>query len=126
MRPFPAALMRMRQISTIERASRVRSPTSPVGVRMAPAFRAQTWAIPQGSLITTAPCHVCWSPISGAWDDTDYDVFDGDQCVRRIYQVNDHPGQESWFWGVDFQPTRRKSYGHAASLAAAQAAFRAE
>jgi hypothetical protein len=32
----------------------------------------------------------------------------------------------AWFWGVDFDLTNRKSYGHAASLEWAKAAFRAE
>src|SRR3979490_3205959 len=62
----------------------------------------------------------------GFWDETDYDVFDGDRDVGRIYQVNDFPGRESWFWGVSFQITHRKSYGYSDSLDAAKAAFRAE
>jgi hypothetical protein len=32
----------------------------------------------------------------------------------------------AWFWGVDFQITGRKSYGHASTLDDAKAAFRAE
>jgi hypothetical protein len=32
----------------------------------------------------------------------------------------------TWFWGVSFQLTRRKSYGHVPSLEEAKAAFRAE
>jgi hypothetical protein len=45
--------------------------------------------------------------------------------VGRIYRVTDQP-ESPWFWGVSFQLTGRKSYGHAASLDAAKAAFRAE
>jgi len=56
----------------------------------------------------------------------DYDVFDGDRDVGRIYLVDGHDGREAWFWGVSFQPTRRKRYGNVASLDEAKAAFRAE
>jgi hypothetical protein len=35
-------------------------------------------------------------------------------------------GNETWFWGVSFQLTGRKSCGHAPSLGEAKAAFRAE
>jgi hypothetical protein len=46
-------------------------------------------------------------------------VFDGesaaDQCLCR-----------SWFWGVSFQLTGRKSYGNAPTLDDAKAAFKAE
>ena len=34
--------------------------------------------------------------------------------------------RETWFWGVSFQLTNRKSYGHVTSLDAAKAMFRAE
>jgi hypothetical protein len=51
----------------------------------------------------------------GPWSETDHDVFDGDRDVGRIFQQAD--GQ--WFWGVSFQLTRRKSYGHTTSLDAA-------
>jgi len=33
---------------------------------------------------------------------------------------------ETWFWGVSFRVTNRKSYGYAVSLEEAKAAFRAE
>jgi hypothetical protein len=64
------------------------------------------------------------SRISGNWDDDDYDVFDGDRDVGRIFRENAH--EELWFWGVDFTITNRKSYGHSSSLDEAKAAFRAE
>jgi hypothetical protein len=35
-------------------------------------------------------------------------------------------GNETWFWGVSFQLTGRKSYGHAPTLNDAKAAFGAE
>jgi hypothetical protein len=66
------------------------------------------------------------SRISGRWQDEDYDVFDGDRDIGRIYLVNSCGGREIWFWGVSFQLTWRKSYGRADSLEAATAAFRAE
>jgi hypothetical protein len=58
----------------------------------------------------------------GQWDDDDFDVFDGDRVIGRVFRQAD--GQ--WFWGVSFQLTRRKSYGNAPSLDEAKAAFRAE
>jgi hypothetical protein len=56
----------------------------------------------------------------------DYDVFDGDHDVGRIYLVHSDEGTETWFWGVSFRVTKRKSYGYAMSLDEAKAAFRAE
>jgi hypothetical protein len=66
------------------------------------------------------------SRISGQWQDEDYDVFDGDRDVGRIYLIDSNAGQESWFCGVSFKVTKRKSYGYATSLEDAKAAFRAE
>ena len=48
----------------------------------------------------------------GSWSDHDFDAFDGDRNVDRVYRVDDQP--EVWFWGVSFQLTGRKSYGNAA------------
>jgi hypothetical protein len=55
------------------------------------------------------------SRTSGRWKDEDFDVFDGERDVGRIFQQVDG----AWFWGVSFPLTGRKSYGHAASLDAA-------
>jgi hypothetical protein len=66
------------------------------------------------------------SRISGSWSETDYDVFDGDQDVGRIYCADSRVGRESWFWGVSFMLTGKKSYGNADSLDDAKAAFKAE
>jgi hypothetical protein len=57
----------------------------------------------------------------GEWDDTDYDVFDGERCVGRIFLQ----ASGAWFWGVDFQLTGCSNYGHVATLDEAKAAFRA-
>ena len=65
------------------------------------------------------------SRLYGSWSETDFDVFDGDREIGRVYGVVDRPGSE-WFWGVSFQLTGRKSYGHAPTLAQAKAAFKAE
>jgi hypothetical protein len=62
------------------------------------------------------------SRIGGEWDESDYDVFDGERCVGRIFL----DANNAWFWGVDFQITGRKSYGHAPTLTEAKAAFRVE
>jgi hypothetical protein len=63
------------------------------------------------------------SRISGTWQEEDFDVFDGERDVGRVYLVDGYGGKETWFWGVSFQLTGRKSYGYAASL---DAAFKAE
>jgi hypothetical protein len=59
---------------------------------------------------------------SGSWQHDDYDVFDGDRDVGRIFL----DANRTWFWGVSFQLTGRKSYGTANSLEEAKAAFKAE
>ena len=55
----------------------------------------------------------------------DYDAFDGEHDVGRIYRVTDR-ADSKWFWGVSFDVIRRKAYGYADSLDEAKAAFRAE
>ena len=60
----------------------------------------------------------------GAWQDDDFDVFDGERCVGRIHRVN--APTEIWFWAVRFKLTGRKSYGNAETLDEAKATFRAE
>jgi hypothetical protein len=62
----------------------------------------------------------------GFWQDEDYDVFDGEREVGRVYLVDGYGGHDAWFWGVSFQVTKRKSYGYATSLDDAKTAFRAE
>jgi len=66
------------------------------------------------------------TPPASPWQDEDYDVFDGDRDVGRIYVVGSYGGNETWFWGVSFQLTGRKSYGNATSLEEAKAEFRAQ
>jgi hypothetical protein len=43
------------------------------------------------------------SRISGHWQHEDFDVFDGDRDVGRIYPVDGCGDREAWFWGVSFQ-----------------------
>jgi hypothetical protein len=38
----------------------------------------------------------------GQWQHDDYDVFDGDRDVGRIYLVDSFGGREIWLWSVDF------------------------
>ena len=59
---------------------------------------------------------------SGSWSDDDFDVFDGDRVVGRIF----FQAHGKWFWGVSFTLTGRKSYGDADSIDEAKALFRAE
>jgi hypothetical protein len=47
----------------------------------------------------------------GTWQHDDFDVFDGARDVGRVYLVDGYAGNETWFWGVSFQLTGRKSYG---------------
>jgi hypothetical protein len=56
----------------------------------------------------------------------DCDVFDGEREVGRIYKVDAFSGSETWFCGVLFQVTKRKSYGYAVSLDQAKNGFKAE
>jgi hypothetical protein len=63
---------------------------------------------------------------SGQWHGKDFDVFDGDREIGRIYLVDRTGRGERWFWGVSFRLTGRRSYGHERNLDAAKAAFRAE
>ena len=55
-------------------------------------------------------------PQSGPWSEHDFDVFDGERDIGRIYLVDAYGGNETWFWDLSFQLTGRKSYWHAASL----------
>ena len=61
----------------------------------------------------------------GPWSEHDFDVFDGDRNVGRIYGVGGRSDGE-WFWGVSFQLTGKKKYGRSPSLDDAKAAFKAE
>jgi len=59
---------------------------------------------------------------SGSWQDDDYDVFDGERDVGRIFrQVSG-----AWWWGVGFQHMGRKAYGTADTREEAMTAFRTE
>jgi hypothetical protein len=44
----------------------------------------------------------------------------------RIYLVHAMDRAETWFWGISFRVTKRKSYGYASTLEEAEAAFRTE
>jgi hypothetical protein len=61
---------------------------------------------------------------SGSWDENDFNVFDGERDVGRIYKIN--AATEAWWWGVSFQLTGRKSYGTAQTLDGAKTALKAE
>jgi hypothetical protein len=65
------------------------------------------------------------SRMSGSRSEHDFGVFDGEREVGRIYRVTDEV-ESYWFWGVSFHIIGRKSYGYAASLDEALAAFRTE
>jgi hypothetical protein len=56
---------------------------------------------------------------------TKFDVFNGARRRPRLFgrRLRRH---EDRFWGVSFQLTGRKSYGHATSLDAAKAAYKTE
>jgi hypothetical protein len=62
----------------------------------------------------------------GTLQSDDYDVFDGDRDVGRIYLIHATDRAEIWFWGISFQLTKRKSYGYASTLEEAKTAFRVE
>jgi hypothetical protein len=52
---------------------------------------------------------------SGTWQHEDYDVFDGERDVGRIYRLDDRP-DSAWFWGVSFELTRRSKGPRTKSL----------
>jgi hypothetical protein len=60
----------------------------------------------------------------GPWSEHDFDVFDGDRDVGRIYGVGGRPDGQ-WIWGVSFQLTGKKRYGRSPSLDDAMAEFKA-
>jgi hypothetical protein len=43
----------------------------------------------------------------GSWSEHDYDVFDGDRNIGRIYLVDAYGGRETWFSGA----SRSRSLG---------------
>jgi hypothetical protein len=43
----------------------------------------------------------------GSWQHDDYDVFDGERCVRRIFL----DANSTWFWDVDFSAHRPQELG---------------
>jgi hypothetical protein len=45
---------------------------------------------------------------SGNWSETDFDVFDGERDVGRIYRVEDRP-DSVWFWGVSAASRRGRA-----------------
>ena len=61
----------------------------------------------------------------GPWSEHDFDVFDGDRNVGRIYGAGGRPDGQ-WIWGVSFQLTGKKRFGRSPSLDDAKAAFKAE
>jgi hypothetical protein len=65
-------------------------------------------------------------PRPSSWHDKDFDVFDGDRMIGRIYLVDRLLNHERWFWAVSFQVTGRKCYGNTTSLDEAKAALRLE
>jgi hypothetical protein len=62
------------------------------------------------------------SRFSGSWSDDDFEVFDGERMVGRIFR---QVGGKAWFWGMSLQLTQaRESYGTAENLDDAKAAFK--
>jgi hypothetical protein len=39
----------------------------------------------------------------GHWQHEDFDVFDGDRCVGRIFLVDSFAGDETWFWVLSYK-----------------------
>ena len=56
----------------------------------------------------------------------DFDVFDGDRNIGRIYLVDRFNKLERWYWGVDFEITGCRMHGHVSSLEDAKDEFRAK
>jgi hypothetical protein len=53
-------------------------------------------------------------------------MFGDDREVGAHLSGRPLRGHETWFWGISFELTRKRSYGNVMSLEEAKAAFRAE
>jgi hypothetical protein len=62
----------------------------------------------------------------GQWQHEDFDVFGGERESRPRLSGRCLRRKRNLVWGVSFQLTGRKSYGHAPTLDDAKAAFKAE
>jgi hypothetical protein len=51
------------------------------------------------------------SRISGSRQDDDFDVFDGERDVGRIYLVDDNGDPEMCFWGASLRPADARRWG---------------
>jgi hypothetical protein len=59
-------------------------------------------------------------PPGDCWDSSDFEVFDGEQAIGRIYRAYD--GQ--WFWGVLLVVAWEPLRGHVATLDDAKLRFK--
>jgi hypothetical protein len=65
----------------------------------------------------------CASVFGRPWNDDDFDIFDCDQNVGRVYRIDAH--EEVWFWGLSFILTGKACNGRKPTLDEAKAAFKA-
>ena len=64
----------------------------------------------------------------GHWADDDYDVYDGERIVGRIFRAEaGHPAETPWMWTIVFHERRPTGphQGFAVSREEAMAAFKA-
>ena len=71
-------------------------------------------------ILKRAPIHR-----TGEWDKDDYDVYDGEQHIGRIFLSPQAPRDEPWFWTITARfPQSTHDRGYAASREAAMFAFK--
>ena len=62
----------------------------------------------------------------GPWSDDDYDVYDGDRHIGRIFLSPQSPQGQHWFWTITARvPQSTYDRGYAASRKQAMADFKA-
>ena len=65
---------------------------------------------------------------SGEWSDDDYDVFDGDRHIGRIFLHPQAPAGRPWFWSISTLEAKASLFnkGYSASREKAMADFKAQ
>ena len=65
---------------------------------------------------------------SGEWSDDDYDVFDGDRHIGRIFLHPQAPAGRPWFWSISTLEAKASLFnkGYSASREQAMSDFKSQ